>query len=67
MLCHEDSHGCDGEHVGQDDQVEDVVVVVPEVAVPVVNGAGGAAGLQCVTPCGKLIVFYVSRRLILLI
>ena len=45
MLCHEDSHGCDGEHVGQDDQVEDVVVVVPEVAVPVVNGAGGAAGL----------------------
>ena len=43
-----DSHGRDGDHEGHDDQVEDVVVVVPEVAVPVVNGTGSTTGLQCV-------------------
>ena len=39
-------HHGDGEHVGADRQVQDEVVVVPVVAVPVVDGAGGPAGLQ---------------------
>ena len=41
-----DSHGGDGDHVGHDDQVEDVVVVVPEVSMPVVNGAGCTTRLK---------------------
>ena len=32
-------HDRDGENVGKDDQKDDIVVIVPKVSVPVVNGA----------------------------
>ena len=41
-----DLHGRDGEHVGKDDQEDDIVVIVPEVPVPVVNGARCSTWLQ---------------------
>ena len=41
-------HAGDGEDVGENDQEEDVVVVVPEVAMPVVDSTGGSSWLQAI-------------------
>ena len=41
-------HGRDGQHVGEDDQIDDKVVVVPKVPVPVINGAGRTTRLQTI-------------------
>ena len=41
-------HDRDGENVGKDDQKDDIVVIVPKVPVPVVNGARCAAWLQTI-------------------
>ena len=45
-----DLHDRDGEHVGKDDQEDDIVVIVPEVPVPVVNGARCSTWLQTKPP-----------------
>ena len=39
-------HPRDGEHVGEHRQVQDEVIVVPIVSVPVVNGAGCSTRFQ---------------------
>ena len=39
-------HCCDGYNIGHDRQIKDIVIVVSEVAVPVINGASSAARLQ---------------------
>jgi hypothetical protein len=41
-------HDRDGENVGKDDQKDDIVVIVPKVPVPVVNGARCAAWFQTI-------------------
>ena len=41
-------HGRDGQHVGEDDQIDDKVVVVPKVPVPVINGARRTTRLQTI-------------------
>ena len=45
---HGDLHDADGEHVGKDDQEDDIVVIVPEVSMPVVNGARCPRWLQTI-------------------
>ena len=47
---HGDLHDADGEHVGKDDQEDDIVVIVPEVPVPVVNGARCSTWFQTKPP-----------------
>ena len=47
-------HRRDGDDIGEDDQENDVAVVVAEVAVPVVDGAGGAVGLNVVSGGSKM-------------
>ena len=43
-------HDRDGQHVGKDDQEDDIVVIVPIVAMPVVNGARCPTWLQTIPP-----------------
>jgi len=41
-------HGTDGDEVGEDHHKQDEQVVVPDIAMPVVDGAGCASGLQTI-------------------
>ena len=46
-------HCRDGNDVGEDDEEQNEVIVVSEVSVPVVDGAGRTSGLQTESPCTR--------------